>query len=93
MIRRRGRATRLLVRRYGALARAWALRHGQARPATRPGKAYDTTQHERSVRAVCEQAGPWVCAHCALDPVLTQCTVLSHCLGTLFMNTIYEHCS
>ena len=45
------------------------LQHNQAKPTTR-----------RSARALCMQAGPG-CAHYALDSVLTQCTVLSHCLG------------
>ena len=50
----------------------------------------------RSVCAECTQAGS-ECANCTLDSILTQCTVLSHCLGhcswTLFMNIVHEHCS
>ena len=51
-----------------------ALRHNKARPATRRcarGLGAMLTQRARS-------QGP-VCAHCALDPILIQCTVLSHC--------------
>ena len=58
------------------------LRHGRARPATRPGQAYDTAQCARRL------GQGWV--HCALDSVLTQCTVLSHYLGTLFMSIVHE---
>ena len=46
---------------------------------------YDTAQHGqpgRSVRGLGAQVGPG-CAPSAPNPVLTQCTVLSHCL---------EHC-
>ena len=33
--------------------------------------------------------GSFGCAPCALDPALTQSAVLSHCLWTLFMNTVH----
>ena len=37
-----------------------------------------------------------VCAHCAHDrPVIVNCAVhcLGHCSGSLFMDTVHEHCS
>ena len=37
--------------RHGALERVWALQHGWARPATRPGQACDKVQCARSVHA------------------------------------------
>ena len=66
-----------------------------ARPATWPATSHDTAGHRpktqprhdlpgRSARGLCAQAGPG----CAPDSVLTQCTVLSHCL-----DTVHEHCS
>ena len=76
-IRRRGYATQCLARRYGARhgapACAWAQRHSRAKPATRPGQACDMAQCAHRL------GQGWV--HCARDLVLTQCTVLSHCLG------------
>ena len=45
----------------------------QGAPATRSGQAYYTAQ------CVHRLGQGWV--HCALDSVLTQCIVLSHCLG------------
>ena len=51
-----------------APARAWAqrhdigcLRHGRARPATRPGQACDTAGPGLRHGAVCAQAGSRVC--------------------------------
>ena len=43
---------------------------------------HDTAQHTACVQPV--RSLGHGCVHCALDPVLTQCTVLSHCL---------DHCS
>ena len=63
------------TRRPGATIRR-LVRHDMA-PSARPG---------RSARSL-----GLGCAHCAPNPVLTLCTVLSHCLEhylwTLFMNT------
>ena len=68
-IRPRGPATwPVLGLRYGTLHATTRPRHG------RPG---------RSAGGLCAQAGPG-CAPGAPDSVLTQCTVLSHCL---------DHCS
>ena len=50
-----------------------ALRHGRAKPATWCLVRHDTAGLTRSL------SQGWV--HCALDSVLTQDTVLSHCLG------------
>ena len=48
---------------------------------------------QRSAWEQCAQPGSLGCAPCVLDPVLTQCTILSHCLDhcswTLFMNTVH----
>ena len=57
-----------------------------ARPATLPASNHDTVGHRpttrpgRSARGLCAQAGPR-CSPGAPNPVLTQDTVLSHCLG------------
>ena len=56
-------------------------RHDQARSTTRRQCAPRHGTTRSAQREVCAQPGPWVCEHCALDSVLTQCTVLSHCLG------------
>ena len=69
-------------------------------PTTRPMLGHDTAPLRSTIRlnarnlgAPCAQPGSDGCEPCALDLVFTQCTVFSHCLGTLFMNTIHEHCS
>ena len=49
-----------------------ALRHGWAKPVTRLSQACNIAQCARML------GQGWV--YCALDSVLTQCTVLSHCL-------------
>ena len=96
MIRRWG----LRYARHSARVSA-AIRPRGAYDTTNAGPRYgatappDTSQCAlpgRSARGLCEQAGFRVCTWCT-NPVLTQCTVLSHCLGTLFMNTVHEHCS
>ena len=84
---RHGRCALRQDREEGHYTAEVGLRHGTWCATTWP------TQ-----RATCAQPGPWVCAHCALDLVLTQCTVLSHYLGhcseslfgTLFMSTVHE---
>ena len=43
-----------------------------------------------AVRAACARRLGSGCAPGTPNPVLTQCTVLSHCFGTLFMNTVHE---
>ena len=69
-----GSATILLRElRYVQQCAQGARRHGRTCAATRPGQACDTAQCARKL------GQGWV--HCALDSVLTQCTVLSHCLG------------
>ena len=58
-------------------------RHSRCTPTTWPryGPARATTGCcARGRDAVCVQAGSG-CAHCMPDSVLTQCTILSHCLG------------
>ena len=68
--------------------------YGRGKATIRSGEGHDTAPGAPTTqpvqRATCVQPRPWVCAHCALDPVLTQDTVLSHCLGSLFMNTVHE---
>ena len=62
------------------------------RPTTRQATSHDTAGHRpttRSAWAQCAQAGSG-CAPGAPNPILTQCTVLSHCFRTLFMNTVHE---
>ena len=67
----------------------WLVR-AATRPSTatiRPSASHDTTlcaRPGRIARAACTQLGFHGCVHCALDPVLTECIVLSHCL---------DHCS
>ena len=63
---------------------------------TRPGRGprHDpartmTRRCAHNLGAVGEKPGSG-CAPGAPNPVLTQCTVLSHCLGALFMSTIHE---
>ena len=61
-----------------------SARHGRACADTWPGQAYDTAPgappHGQPSKQHAHRLGQgWV--HCALDSVLTQCTVLSHCLG------------
>ena len=82
----RDMARRAATRR--GLERDTALRHDlrndRARPRYHASALQDTTQHaprHRAVRArlVHNLGQGWV--HCALDLVLTQCTILSHCLG------------
>ena len=58
-------------------------RHGQPQAATRPGHAHDTTPVRATTRrdtTIPARSLGHGCAHCALDPVLTHDTVLSHCL-------------
>ena len=55
-----------------------------AGPAIRHLARHDTAQCASSLGALYAQPGSVGCAPCALDPVLTQCTVFSHCL---------RHCS
>ena len=59
----------------------------------RPGEACDTAPGVPRQSRPSAQPRPWVCAHCALDSVLTQCTVSESLFGTLFMNTVHEHYS
>ena len=80
---RSARATRARVEiqilyrdRKGPVTR---LRHGRAQAVIRPGEGHDTTPGALRQGRPSAQPGPWVCAHCALDPVLNQDTVLSHC--------------
>ena len=83
--------------RHGPPARTCTLRHGWAQP--RYSLVLTTTQRcacslgavsmqcARSLGAVSAQCARSLghgCVHCVLYPVLTQCTVLSHCL---------DHCS
>ena len=48
----------------------------------------------RSVHSLGAVRAAWVLAHCALDPVLTKCTVYSHYLDhyswIMFMNTVHR---
>ena len=60
-------------------------RHGSQRTAC--------AQPRRSAHAAGVQPGFFGCAPYELDPVLTQCTILSHCLDHCFMNTIHGNCS
>ena len=73
-------ATRRASARVGAATRCSSARVGaatqQGAPATLPSQASDTAQ------CVHRLGQGWV--HCAFDSVLTQCTILSHCL---------DHCS
>ena len=95
--RRRGAATRATAcntaRAHGFGARCVAIQAATrpTRPATQPATSHDTAGHRpttrpqhgrpgRSARGLCAQAWPG-CAPGARNPVLTQCTVLSHCLG------------
>ena len=57
-------------------------------PTTRPGQACNTAQCARIVPA--SWAG---CAPGAPNQFWTQCTVSESLFGTLFMNTVHEHCS
>ena len=69
-------ATRLGL---ATIRRRYAPRHGSVRAVTR--------RYASGLGAVRARPGRNLghgCAHCALDPVLTQCTVLSYCL---------DHCS
>ena len=70
----------------------------QDMPATRPRGGHDTTQYTATTRR-CVRGLDSVrvqracslghgCVHCALDPILTQCTVLSH-----YWITVHDHCS
>ena len=55
----------------------------RVRATTRPSARHDTAPNARpgrSAHSVGAQLGSG-CAPCAPNPVLTQCTVLSHCLG------------
>ena len=61
----------------------YAPRHGDQRAlCARPRRSAwaECARPGHSACAECPQAGSG-CAHCTLDSVLTQCTVLSHCLG------------
>ena len=62
-----------------------------AGPVTRHPARHDTMQGMRGLGALCTQPRSVGCALGAPNPVLTQCTVLSHCLGTLFMNTVHKN--
>ena len=55
--------------------RQCAPRHGSVCPATRRSARGQGAVQARPVRSLGHG-----CVHCSLDPVLTQCTVLSHCL-------------
>ena len=52
--------------------------------ATRPSARCDTALYKQCARSL--GSG---CAPCAFDLVLTQCTALSHCFGSLSMNTVH----
>ena len=62
---------------------------------TQPSGIHDTApiaHCARDLDAVCAQPGPG-CAPGAPNPSLTQCIILSHCFGTLFMNNVHEYYS
>ena len=75
------------------------LRHDREGATTLSCVRHDTAQLAPRHGAVHAAWAQWAhnfgsgCAPGVPNPVLTQCTVLSHCLGTLFMNTVHEHCS
>ena len=81
------RARRAGARRVGARGdiAGPSLRHGRARPTTRPGQAYDTTQCARRLGHGCAPGAP--------NQFWTQCTVSESLYRTLFINTVHEHCS
>ena len=65
-----------------------SARHGRACTATLPGQACKKAQCTRSVRAGWAKVCTW-CTRLSFDSM--------HCseslFGTLFMNTVHEHCS
>ena len=90
-----------MVLQHGAPACACAQGHFCDTTTTRSGSGCETTggrpRHgawcattQPTQRAACTQPKPRVYGQCALDPFLTQDTVLSHYLGSLFMNTVHE---
>ena len=72
--------------RYGRLC----LRHG--RPQAMPRHGVLCARPWRSARGLCAQAEPR-CAPSAPDPVLDSVHCFQSLFGTLFMNTVHEHCS
>ena len=77
--RRGARDTTMCACDTATTRRQCAPRHSPVRAATRR-----CARDLGVVRAQPVRSLGHVCVHCALDPVLTQCTVLSHCL---------DHCS
>ena len=86
---RKGPTIRLCVAalRQCAPERSCVHRHGRAWPATRLLVLHDTAQRAprhgavRAALALCACSLGSGCAPGAPNPVLTQCTVLSHCWG------------
>ena len=65
-----------------------ALRHGQARPATRPGQACDIARPDLRHGVGCTQPRPRLgalCTRLSFDSM--------HCFQSLFWNTVHEHYS
>ena len=87
--RQGGRDMRPRPGRYARDLRWLCARHARDQLAVRA--AAPTTW---ALRAQCMRDLGSGCAHCTPNPVLTQCTVCSHCLGncswTLFMNTVHR---
>ena len=80
---RHGRQHGAGAQRHGATRPGHAAtrpRHGRPQATIRPGTGPLHCRLGHSVRGLCVQVGPG-CAPGAPDSVLTQCTVLSHCLG------------
>ena len=82
-------ATRRSSARVRAMTRSGT---GATQPGRRPRYDSAHTTTRRSARAAYAQPGPWVgalCTRLSFDSV--------HCFeslfGTLFMNTVHEHCS
>ena len=65
----------------GSWAQLQGPRHGQSGAMIRPSVHPTTRRCERGLGAVCAAQAGSGCAHCTPDSVLSQCTILSHCLG------------